>query len=67
MTWLNCTLEEYTVPFTIMRPNCSSDGDVCWKNCTTVPDTKMMPQMNCEVKVMIQDTFRHLLHIYNDP
>ena len=51
MTWLNCTLEEYTVPFTIMRPNCTSDGNVCWKNCTTVPDTKMMPQMDCEVKV----------------
>ena len=51
MTWLNCTLEEYTVPFTIMRPNCTSDGNVCWKNCTAVPQTKMMPQMGCEVKV----------------
>lgn len=50
MTWLNCTLEEYQVPFTIMRPNCTSDGTVCWKNCTTVPETKMMPNMECEIK-----------------
>ena len=55
VTWTECNLVEYEVPFTVPKMECTEKGNnIPWKDCRTKQKTKMVSNMTCTPQTKVE-------------